>query len=355
MSVLGMRVHRRTAAAIAVLICGVPLVACSSSQNGTNGTTGAPNTSIPSLTVAIANPAMDHAPIYVAEAAKLFQKYGVNVTVEHQTGSNTLTLLSSKKVDLTDLPPPTAMIATSKGFPMSIIYEVTTNTALAMIAPRGVTSLAQLKNKSNCRIGTAEEGTVVYAATQLIKARYGLNCTVVQAASIPAVLAAVAAGSYQAGVVTYSAALTATGTNILINPTQYNQEFVQATQAPLVVFFGLKDVLNAKRAGIVRFLRAITAAQQIIQTDPLSKVVALIQQDPDYKTVSLATMEKSLQPNLPYIGKSSPPGFISTTDWQNALQSYTNWGVPGYSPSDTAYSYSNLIDMSFDNASNQGS
>jgi ABC-type nitrate/sulfonate/bicarbonate transport system substrate-binding protein len=355
--------RRGTAAVVAVLALGLVATACGSSGGGTGGGATATATSdngtpakLAPLTI-LTEPIADFSTAFIAQEAGYFQKLGLTVNFNTALSTNAQVLLASGKVDLIDLPPPTALLAAGQGEDTKIIYEIESNTPAALISRQGLPTLASLQKLSSCRLATVQEGTLVYSLAKQFISSLGLHCTLVIASSVTVVAAGVASGNYDAGVVTFSTAYEAGAAdpskshiNLLIDPAEFQKMIGHTGVYPQAVYYGIASNLDNKRSSIVAFIKGLKQAQQLIKTDTSAQLASLLAGSPSWAAIPSKTIQLSLQLTSPYLGSGSPPGFISSSRWQLGLQEYKDWGLANFDPASSTNSYKARVDMSFYNA-----
>jgi ABC-type nitrate/sulfonate/bicarbonate transport system substrate-binding protein len=348
---------RRCVALVAAVGCIAASAACSSSSSpSSSGTTS--SSTVPSIKIAVAGGFVDFSDIFLAEAEGLFAKHGVNVTLQQDTGSNTLNYVVSQQVDMAIYTAPIALQAAEEGKPTTIVYAVERDPGAAFLTGPSIKTVAQLKSTSNCRISVSTTGSQGYAYGSIYKQALGLNnCSLIQT-SLPALqLGGLKSGSYSAAVTTYQVGLqgASQGDNMLVNPLNTADRAKYAVPPyPTAVLFGLQSNLAAKKAAIVRVLAAVNDAVKLEKTMTNQQWAEALQKvSGDFKAVSLSALESEVQSIRPFIGDGTvgtmtdKPGYISSALWSTALKQYQDWGLQGFDPSATSVSYSQRIDMSY--------
>src|SRR5690348_3384717 len=112
------RMHILTSAT--TLLTAFALAACGGGGSGSAGASGAPE-KVPPIKIAIAGGFVDFSAIFLAEADGLFAKHGVDVTLQQNTGSNTLNYVVSNQVDIAIYTAPIALTAALQGKPTTVI------------------------------------------------------------------------------------------------------------------------------------------------------------------------------------------------------------------------------------------
>lgn len=329
----------------------VTLAACSS---GNAESTREGKARLAPLTVAEPVPVADFAVTVVAKEAGLFKKYGLDVTVKPNAGSNIINELASGQIDLADYTPASAMIYAAKGRPASAIW------AREIINPSGIftgpdiTSLSQIRNTPNCRFATTYPGSSQYgdAVTYLKELNLG-NCQLVPTKNQTAQVNGVLSGAYTAGDAIMEVLLKAKkgGGHILINPTtaQFTRKHMNDFYLS-GVFWGTKATLNKKRKSIIAFLRALHASNNLIARSSPAKITTLLRKNAAFATTPTASLEELVKGVLPKLGDNvtpNRPGYISKQIWDQALKHIATWGIQGYNPKDPAIQYGKLVDMSY--------
>jgi ABC-type nitrate/sulfonate/bicarbonate transport system substrate-binding protein len=354
---------RRCAGFSAAVGCIVILAGCSSSAssgsaNSSSSSGAASSTTVPSIKIAVAGGFVDFSDIFLAQAEGLFAKHGVNVTLQQDTGSNTLNYVVSQQVDMAIYTAPIALQAAEEGKPTTIFYAVERDPGAAFLTGSSIKTVAQMKSVSNCRIAVATTGSQGYAYGSIYKKALGLNnCSLIQT-SLPALeLGGLKSGSYNAAVTTYQVGLqgVSQGDHMLVNPLDTAERAQYPVPPyPTAVLFGLQSNLTAKKAAIVRVLAAVNDAVNLEKTMTNQQWAQALQQvSGDFKAVSLPALESEVQTIRPFIGDGTvgtmtdKAGYISSALWSTALEQYQNWGLQGFDPSAASVSYSTRIDMSY--------
>ncbi len=310
---------------------------------------------MPTLTLAIGANIAAFAQPFVADAAGLYTKYGVKVNTIYDAGTTGInTDLVSGHADVVWYTAANDLILAAKGQPVSVIYGSLNITPGALIGSPKIKTLADAKKLSSCKLATLTAGSTVYAESEHYIQAAGLHCTISQFSSVPLVLSAVESGNDQLGVLTTSSSLTAaksTPIHVLVNPTEPSAKPYLPTPVLATTVSGLTSNLNSKRTAVVRFLKAIVAATQIIEKDTPAQIAQLLVKTPGFKGVPVATLTAEVQDDAkPYITSGKNPGFISQAYWTKSVNNFGTWGISGYSATNPANAYGKRVVMSFNQA-----
>lgn len=350
--------RRRIAAAAAALLAAAFLAACGSDDDSGSGT-GNGTAETPKLTVAVSATVGDFAPLYVAVAQDYFTQSNVKVDLIPNALANTLPFLTSGRADLAMYSATIALSAAQQGKPTSIVLITERQPGFALVGGKGTTSLDQLKGKSSCRYGVPQQGTSGYGVSATLKQSLGLKCEMVITPDPATMVASLASGQMDAGVLLASNADQAKtrGASILIDPrTQADRDKYFTAETPTASVFGVTDTVRSKKAGVVGFIKAMNKACEYIDSHSDDEVVAsLIKADQSFATTPTPTLVANFgSSQRPYMckGLKGPimgdrVGYLSESAWKSALETYKVYGIQGFDPSASVNSYKERIDMSY--------
>jgi ABC-type nitrate/sulfonate/bicarbonate transport system substrate-binding protein len=328
-----------------------------SSNNDTPAAPGAPA----SLTVAVSATVGDFAPLYVAVAQDYFTANNVKVELIPNALQNTLPYLTSGRADLAMYSATVALSAAAQGKPTSIVLLTERQPGFALVGGKNTTSIDQLKSAGSCRYGIPQQGTSGYGVGATLHSTLGLKCELVVTPDPATMVAQLASGTMDAGVLLASNADQAKGqgANILIDPRQQaDRQKYFTLETPTAAVFGVTDTVKAKKDGVVGFIKAMNQACAYIDSHSDDDVVAsLIKADNTFATTPTPTLVANFgSSQRPYMCKGlvgpilgNKVGFISESAWQQALQMYKVFGIQGFDPAASVNSYAERIDMSYYN------
>jgi ABC-type nitrate/sulfonate/bicarbonate transport system substrate-binding protein len=351
---------RRGLAALAAAALAAVLAACSSTSHSGN-TGGGASTAPVDLTVAVSATVSDFAPLYVAVAENYFAQNNVKLNIIPNSLANTLPYLTSGRADLAMYSATIALSAAAQGKATSIVYLTERQPGFALVGGKGTTSIDQLKGKSSCRYGIPQQGTSGYGVGAALHDALALKCDLVITPDPATMVAQVASGTMDAGVMLASNADQAKskGGTILIDPRSASDRATYFTaETPTGAVFGVTDNLKKKRAGVVGFIKAMNQAVQFIDSHTDDQVVAdLLKADNTFATTPTATLVTNFASSVrPYICKGligpvlgNKVGYISESAWNTALQTYKIYGIQGFDPNAAVNSYAQRVDMSYYN------
>ena len=334
---------------------------------------------VPTLNVEYV-PDIGYAPYFVAKYEGLFKKYGVNVNLVNTPIGVTNTEIVGGQLDLATIGPAQPLAVADQGMPVSIVYSLVQNPGYALISNPQIPTIAALRAIGGCRVATSTPGGLGYGWWLEYRAKLGLsNCSPTSITSLPAVIAAVGAGSVDAAVVAMGTAVIAdapppngAGTNLLVDPTSagWKQTYagVQPYPVPIPVatVWGLKSDLAAKRGAIVSLIAALDEAMRLITPANYTKVATWVKLgDPaDFGTQPISQIVQELQGEGPWMGVNSVilphvkagqrqpdpntlVGYVSPFTWSATLAALKGAGLPNFDPSASVNAYSSIVDMSF--------
>jgi ABC-type nitrate/sulfonate/bicarbonate transport system substrate-binding protein len=354
--------RRRRGRRIGVLggICGlatVLLAACGGGTSGSSGSSGSSSSGgTDTITVGVGSSTVSYAAFWVAQENNLFAKNGINVkVVSYNTSGETSNLLASGQIQLAIFGANAIFQLNPQGKQAEMVDELSAfNTGtVAVVGAQGVTSADQLRSKSGCRIATTDVGTVPYAYAALYQKAENLgNCKLILEAGTAPLIAAVSSGSAQAGIVTYANALPALAAKkatLIVNPLHVDPTLaakVAPNQYPTFGVIALKSTISAKQADIEKFLTAIRQANTALIKESNSQLGAATAKLTPFSGDQPSQLAKAWQAIRTGIPTGSNAGFIPASAWAKTLQGFVTWSIPGYSPTNSAISYGNAVNMS---------
>jgi ABC-type nitrate/sulfonate/bicarbonate transport system substrate-binding protein len=350
---------RLLATGVAAILAAASLTACGSDSDPDDGGGSGKTGETPSLTIAVSATVGDFAPLYVAVAQNYFTQNNVKVELIPNALQNTLPFLTSGRADLAMYSATIALSAAQQGKATSIVLVTERQPGFALVGGKGVTSLDQLKGKSSCRYGVPQQGTSGYGVSATLRQKLGLKCEMVITPDPSTMVASLASGTMDAGVLLASNADTAKGrgATVLIDPrAQADRDTYFSAETPTASVFGVTETVKSKRAGVVAFIRSMNQACEYIDGHSDDEVVAsLIKADSSFATTPTPTLVANFgSSQRPYMckGLAGPimgdrVGFVSESAWKSALEDYKVYGISGFDPAAAVNSYKERIDMSY--------
>jgi ABC-type nitrate/sulfonate/bicarbonate transport system substrate-binding protein len=324
----------RLAWAVGILVVVLAAAACGSSSSssstssggGSSGTstsataaasTPAPSTSAPStinLTFAESVPTPAAPQIELATALGIFKQVGLKVTPLY-VGANIASEVVAGQAQIGNLGAAGIVSIAQAGKPTTAIWASLGNAIAGMLVTKAsITSLAQLKAMSSCKLAGLTPGTSNYGWGAHYIETLPLHCTHVQYGSDPAIVGACATGQVDActGLASEYVPLAASHkVNILIdtrNPADVKKYI--GTPFSDVVYWGLSSWIKSNPTAVNRFVKAMYLTDQAIHTQPIDKLAGLLHQNPHFATYSLAALEANLKESFPYYN-TPDHGYIS--------------------------------------------
>jgi ABC-type nitrate/sulfonate/bicarbonate transport system substrate-binding protein len=344
------------AGTLAVLVGGL-LSACAGGGGGSGGDSGSGSGTTYNLSIGIGSATVSYGAFWVAEANNLFAKNGVNVkVVSYNTSGQTANLLASGQIQLAVFGANAVFQLNPQGKTTWMLDELSTYNSgtVAVIANKGITSADQLRSNPNCRIATNDVGTVPYAYSVLYQKAENLgNCKLILEAGAAPLIAAVSSGSAQAGILTYAnslAAINAGKVSLLVNPLKVPAALAQKVaphEYPSFGIIGTQSSVQANSQAVIRFLRAIRQANALLLKTPASELGAETAKLTAFSGASPKSLAQAWQAILGGIPTGPQAGYINDSQWQQTLQGFVDWSIPGYNPSDSSVAYSNAVNMSY--------
>jgi ABC-type nitrate/sulfonate/bicarbonate transport system substrate-binding protein len=307
------------------------------------------------LSLSIANPTIASDLLdYVAKSKGFFDKAGVDVTIVDQfPASSTASYVVSGKADIAIFAGVTPLVVASQGQPTSIIFGLGGGGQGGMVIgkPAGISSLAELRSKQSCRIGTFAPGSSAYGWAAVYRLEFHLNCDLVPFADAASQAGALAAdrvdalvGSYPnfASLVTQNQAKILIDTRNLVQRKKYTGPLF-----PEVVIWGLTSTLQSKRPAVVAYLKALAATDAYVQKASTADLVAVLKSYPEFNGLSDEVLGITASTIKAYLLQGGTQGFITPTQWKLGLTRYANWGVPGFDATSPSHVYGQRVDMSY--------
>jgi ABC-type nitrate/sulfonate/bicarbonate transport system substrate-binding protein len=325
------------------------------------GGAAASRTDNPTLNIVFSTNVTDYAQWVIAKDLGFYDTEGVNVNDSFNAGSNTINLVVSGQADLATYTGAGAAQVALQGKPVSGIMSSEVNPGAALSTAPGITSLADLKNATNCRWAVAAAGSQAYWQALVYQRELGLanKCTLVQLATTPLQIQGIVSGAYQAAVTGLTSVIpfVSQGVHILINPVSpsylstYGRDLYQAG-----LIWGLKDNLQSKSAAVVAYIRGSFDASQYLWTHNDKQVAEQLLKNPLYAGNTLDQMVAFVAYNRPFIGNNtsrskggslSKPNYMSAADWKQAMTVFGQFGLSGFDTSSSSVQYPAIIDMSY--------
>jgi len=308
--------------------------------------------SVPPLTVAIATAQSDLL-TYLAQAQGYFEEENVEVTIQSDTQANTTPLVVAGQADIGAFATTGPLAAAQQGADTSVIYATGAGGLGGTTVGDGesVRSVEDLRGLSDCRIGTFPQGTSSFGYGQLYVDRLDLQCELVPLQSAAAEVGALASGRVNAivgGYAFFVETIAERNAPVIIN-TLEEQDRQRYIGEPFleVAYWGVSSNLEDKRESVVRYLRAIDRARQLLTSasvEELTPIVSQIEEFSQFPPDQLQAVIQSFKTYTPLAGRN---GFIDQPQWTFATERYTLFGIPGYDSESPEVSYEQRIDMSY--------
>lgn len=298
----------------------------------------------PALTVGVfaANAAFAH--VYLAESEGYFKKEGVDVTLQSNTGSNTLNVVVSGQADLGMIGIGAPLLAAKSGKPTSIIFAHIGNAnGGTVVARSGVTSLMGIAN-----VGATGLGSSAYGFCNHYKQAGHAKWNIVVLQDIATLLAALASGRIDGAcnnVANFRPQIDAKTVSVLIDTRDpAARKKYLGNDYPEAAVFGITANLQGKRAAVVAFMRAIGSAEKFLRSQSTLAVAQSMHKLQAFASIPVEAVESQVRDSLPYFSPNG--GYINAAVWKFALSQYNTWGL-AVDPNDGVFSYAERIDMSY--------
>lgn len=301
-----------------------------------------------SLTIAVPIIGVATAPAYVTEALGYVNSLGDKMLVN--TGANTLPLLASGNADLAFFGTGTAIVGSGRGLAMKAIWQTTLGglggvVAIPAAQANNIKSYKDLDGKKIGVLGTSGES---YGAANVYAHISGVSPVIVPFGSTGAELAALESGQISAAVASYDLFLPGVEAGlvkILIDTASGGVRKSLNFHAGASIM-GVGPNLDAKRSAVVAYLAALYKAERYIFTHTDAQVADLLLKLSEFQGFDRSQLIKGLAVERLFF----PFQFnflISSETWAQDLKEFVDWNLPNYSPASPAFSYQNMVDMSY--------
>jgi len=315
---------RASTAGGARIAAGLMLTAISAL--GVTGTATAADVGQPArLNVAVfaANAAFAH--VYLAESEGYFKREGVDVTLQSNTGSNTLNVVVSGQADLGMIGIGAPLLAAKSGKPTSIIFAHIGNAnGGTVVARSGISSLAGMMN-----FGATGLGSSSYGFCNHYKQAGHAKWNVVVMQDIPTLLAALVSGRIDGAcnnVANFRPLINSKAVSILIDTRdpEARKKYV-GNDFPEAAAFGITANLQDKRQAMVAFMRAVGSAEKFLRSHSPQAVAQAMHKLQAFASIPVENVETQVRDSMPYFSPNG--GYIDAAVWKFALSQYNTWGL----------------------------
>ncbi len=335
--------RRSVVASIAAVALSAALVGCGSSDKA--ATDDAKGTG--ELTVALAGAIPLFSWIYLAESEGFYAEQGIKVKFIENSSANTANLIVSGKADLAVHAVGVPLIIAKQGKKVTLAYNMGNQlVGAAMVGGKSVTSIDQLKG---ARIGTLARGSGAWGTANQYNKTLELNADLVPFPDNASLAAAVSSGQVAAAVgpqALLAPVVDKAGGHMLISvaePADVKKYVGKLYSAGAI--FGLTDTLKSKRADVVKMLKAILQARAYFEKTDDLEIAKRLRTFPAFQTVPEAQLAKLVATDRVALQTSEDP--LTEADWKFALSNIGGWGLEGFDPKSSVFSYKNMIDTSY--------
>jgi ABC-type nitrate/sulfonate/bicarbonate transport system substrate-binding protein len=288
---------------------------------------------------------------YIATANGYFKHLGLAIYLSDGVGANTTALLVSGRADIVSYGSTSPLSLANQGKQTSTIYADNGggNSGFMIGNNSSAPTLAALESLKSCVIATFAVGSPPYGYTVQYEHELGINCRIIPFSSVPSMIAALVAGSADAAVLsfsTFASTLAAGEAKVLIDtriPSVRQKyvggNFIESTEV------GLPANLKAKRSAVIKWLKGENLARKWLKTHTDKQAAALLGKFGKFGSDTLLIQKVAAQ--RAYMNAGNTNGYITAGQWNYSLQRFSAFDLPNYSPSNPAYSYGNLVDMSY--------
>lgn len=339
------------AAALAIAGCGGD----DSSSNASKTTSGAGSGERLTLNVANASTDLSTLAMFVADARGLFEKQNLDVNFTAGTNTNRPALLASKKVDLIYDSNGVAIKLGQQGQDLQTVFGLNGYSANTELWSGKVKTLEEAQKLDKCRIGTTVQGGSTYGYAKYWKEKYGLKCDISIAQAYDILASGARSGNYDLVTIPLSTvSARPQGVNVLIKEAKTGDpsypQLPGGNNAEIAGFLGIKGNLAGKREQVERFIRGLVEAQEVVDDSTIDELVKDVQKTEIFRAIPPDVLKKQIETARPNVWRdpaSKKVGYIPAEVWKDSLESYGYWGMEGFEPSDPAFGYDRLVDMSY--------
>lgn len=324
---------------------------------GSDGADRAGGTQKITLGVGVASAAW--APAYIAQSEGFYEKHGVDVTIEENTGSNTLNSLVSGRIDIGAYGGTLPLLASLQGKQTTtLISTAAGGGAATLVGGKGITDIKQLDGK---RVAVLPAGSSSYGWAQYYQKKFGVSFDLVAMQDGASIASSVISGNVDGAMGIYTTFAGAIGdkkVNLLLDTRDMDerQDLLGArVTVPEGSLFGLASTVKDKREAVEGVLAAWNEARVFLleyaESDP-EKIAQILSSYDGFSGIKVEQLAADVRGTASY-NDVPDGGHISESDWQVALDTYATWGISGFDKSDDKLAYGNAVDMSFLDASNE--
>ena len=289
----------------------------------------------------------------LAQALGYFKKVGLDVSMQTVGGGSVLNTVVSGSVDIGAFSLSGIMLATARGQYMTAIYGYQgNNQAGALLARRGIKSIAQLKALPNCKLATGVPGTSLYGYMNHYIKTLGLqNCSTTQFGDSSTAVGAVVSGAYDAGALTYGDTINFVRSkqlNLLVNPANKAQSLKYAGPGFTTnAWFAKSNWLKSHRDAVQRFLKALGMADKALDSMSPTRLGAALHSLPgtDWGATTASDYSQQFKDLRPFLNPDH--GYITKSNYNVALKAIASWGIPGFDQTNPQFQYFARVDMSY--------
>jgi ABC-type nitrate/sulfonate/bicarbonate transport system substrate-binding protein len=283
--------------------------------------------------------------LWLAQVAGFYDKEGLDVKIDLAPGV-TVSLIVGGRDDVGYSGAATALVPVDSGIETSIIYAVSTDTVSAYVAGApGVNSLTDCT-----RIATTAAGTSSYAWARAYAALPRVTHDVVPLSDPSTLAATLISGRANCGIgpaVLMTSAIDQAHFRFIVDPSNpatlpagYPKGYVGVGAA----VWGLKSTFERRRGDMVKFIRALRHADELIRKTSPSELASLLRKSDDWKPVDAEVLSKQIESVKPFLAPHD--GMIEMSEWPEQLKhfSYANEKIK---PDDPKWAWKSRVDNSY--------
>lgn len=345
--------------AVTAGVLSAALAACSSQPAAVPTTAPSVDHSEPVDSLSVITPNADPSTVtnlFLANALGYFDDANADIEIINGAGAAGASLLVSGEADLLLSSATIGFPLAAQGQPISLVFSDVGGGLGAGLSVAEESSYEDLEDLSGKKVGTigTTGGTYGFAnlLSQTVVDDGGEPFEIVAFNDATTMLNALVSGqvdavSASAGTV---ATLVAEGkVRNIIDTTDLDQrqEYIGSDYTIDTGYAGLRENLDAKRESVVRFLEALTRADEYRTSHTPEEIATILAKDELFAALSVEQITQSVEARMPFYTPDG--GEISETAWDETLSWFTRWDIPtlGDVAADPTFSYDEVVDMSY--------
>jgi ABC-type nitrate/sulfonate/bicarbonate transport system substrate-binding protein len=272
-----------------------------------------------------------------------FQRAGLNVQVE-LTSTGTTAAMVGGRLDLVLGSPGNLFGTINDGKPVQFVFQNDTAPFVVVAADPKITSITQCKS-----VATGAPGTNALAATVLSQRLFKTKWTTIPLTDPSAFGPTIISGRADCGIgpnILYVSSVMQGKLHVIFNSADKSELPAGWPGGTMQVIGGLTSDISTKGPVIAKFLKVYLAAiKDFIATPSADEAATLIAGGNGWEGLSPAVLTSEINAQKPAMAPNN--GYVTPAEWQAMLSFQANGGLSIVNPSDSKWSYANLVNMSY--------